>query len=78
MPLRPRGNPTAGSNSPAIRVSRADYHPQHEPMLYGWAQGQAHHWCGKRDQGTVWTVAKPRLNDLQSNPETNRADRESD
>jgi DNA modification methylase len=45
-------------------LSRADYHPQHEPMLYGWVEGHAHSWCGRRDQGTVWNLAKPRVNEL--------------
>ena len=45
-------------------LSRADYHPQHEPILYGWPEGHKHSWCGRRDQGTVWNIAKPRVNEL--------------
>lgn len=45
-------------------LSRADYHPQHEPILYGWVEGNAHSWCGRRDLGTVWNLAKPRVNEL--------------
>lgn len=45
-------------------LSRADYHPQHEPVLFGWAEGQRHHWGGGRNQGTVWNIAKPRKNEL--------------
>jgi DNA modification methylase len=45
-------------------LSRADYHPQHEPILYGWVAGKGHYWCGRRDLGTVWNLAKPRVNEL--------------
>jgi DNA modification methylase len=45
-------------------LSRADYHPQHEPILYGWPQGHKHSWCGLRNQGTVWNIDKPRVNKL--------------
>ena len=45
-------------------LSRADYHPQHEPILYGWPEGHAHAWRGRRDQGTVWNIDKPRVNEL--------------
>ena len=45
-------------------LSRADYQPQHEPIMYGWTAGERHHWCGSRDQGTVWAFPKPQANDL--------------
>lgn len=45
-------------------LSRADLHPQHEPILYGWPEGEKHYWCGRRDLGTVWSLAKPRVNEL--------------
>ena len=45
-------------------LGRADYQRQYEPILYGWKQGAAHFWCGARDQGDVWFVDKPRVNDL--------------
>jgi DNA modification methylase len=45
-------------------LSRGDYQPQHEPILYGWPEGPGHYWCGRRDQGTVWNLAKPRVNEL--------------
>jgi DNA modification methylase len=45
-------------------LSRADLHPQHEPILYGWPRGEKHYWCGRRDLGTVWSLAKPRVNEL--------------
>jgi len=45
-------------------LGRADYQRQYEPILYGWKQGTDHFWCGARDQGDVWLVKKPRVNDL--------------
>lgn len=43
-------------------LGRADYQRQYEPILYGWAQGSAHYWCGARDQGDVWHIARPMAN----------------
>jgi DNA modification methylase len=45
-------------------MGRADYQRQYEPMLYGWKEGADHFWCGARDQGDVWFVKKPQVNDL--------------
>lgn len=45
-------------------LGRSDYQRQHEPILYGWRQGSGHYWCGARDQGDVWNVNKPAVNDL--------------
>jgi DNA modification methylase len=45
-------------------LGRSDYQRQYEPMLYGWREGAAHHWCGDRDQGYVWQIKKPQKNDL--------------
>jgi DNA modification methylase len=45
-------------------LGRSDYQRQYEPILYGWAQGTPHYWCGDRDQGDVWFVNKPAVNDL--------------
>ena len=45
-------------------LGRSDYQRQYEPILYGWAEGSAHYWCGARDQGDVWRVDKPSVNDL--------------
>ena len=45
-------------------LGRADYQRQYEPILYGWKEGSQHYWCGARDQGDVWFVDKPRVNDL--------------
>lgn len=43
----------------AFVMGRQDYHWQHEPILYGWAPGSAHHWHGDRKQSTVWNFDRP-------------------
>ncbi len=45
-------------------LGRSDYQRQYEPILYGWPDGTPHHWCGDRDQGDVWFVDKPAVNDM--------------
>ena len=40
-------------------LGRSDYQRQYEPILYGWREGDKHHWCGDRDQGDVWNFDKP-------------------
>ena len=45
-------------------LGRSDYQRQWEPILYGWPEGNTHYWCGARDQGDVWFVNKPVVNDL--------------
>lgn len=40
-----------------IVFGRADYHWQHEPILYGWRPGAAHSWEGDRTQGTFYETA---------------------
>jgi len=45
-------------------LGRSDYQRQYEPLLYGWREGGDHYWCGARDQGDVWYVNKPQVNDL--------------
>jgi len=45
-------------------LGRSDYQRQYEPILYGWKEGGEHFWCGARDQGDVWFLAKPQVNDL--------------
>ena len=40
-------------------LGRSDYQRQYEPILYGWREGDKHHWCGDRDQGDVWSFDKP-------------------
>jgi len=45
-------------------MGRSDYQRQYEPILYGWKEGTNHFWCGARDQGDVWFIKKPHVNDL--------------
>ena len=45
-------------------LGRSDYQRQYEPILYGWKEGVDHFWCGARDQGDVWLIKKPHVNDL--------------
>jgi len=45
-------------------MGRSDYQRQYEPILYGWKEGTDHFWCGARDQGDVWSIKKPHVNDL--------------
>jgi DNA modification methylase len=40
-------------------MGRADYQRQYEPIWFGWREGAKHHWCGDRDQGDVWEIARP-------------------
>jgi len=43
----------------ALVLSRADYHWQHEPILYGWKPGAAHRWFGARDKTTIQELGEP-------------------
>lgn len=43
-------------------MGRQDYQWQHEPCLYGWKPGAAHHWNADRKQSTVWNFDKPTAN----------------
>ena len=45
-------------------LGRSDYQRQYEPILYGWREGDKHHWCGDRDQGDVWRFDKPTASPL--------------
>jgi len=40
-------------------LGHADYHARHEPILYGWRPGAAHHFVSDRTQDTVWEVPRP-------------------
>lgn len=48
----------------AFVLSHFDYHYQHETILYGWADGAGHYWCGSRSEASVWQVNKPTRADL--------------
>jgi len=39
-------------------LGRQDYHWRHEPILYGWKEGAAHHWYGERDKTTVFETGE--------------------
>lgn len=43
-------------------LGRQDYHWQHEPCLYGWKDGAAHHWESDRKQTTILNFDKPQRN----------------
>lgn len=45
-----------------IVVGRQDYQWRHEPCLYGWKDGAAHHWYGDRKQSTILEFDKPLRN----------------
>ncbi len=47
-----------------IVLGRQDYHWQHEPILYGWAEGGTHKWYGDRKQSTVWHENKPNKSEV--------------
>jgi DNA modification methylase len=47
----------------AFVFGRQDYHWQHEPILYGWKQGNAHKFYGERNQSTVWDFNRPAPSD---------------
>lgn len=41
-------------------IGRGDYHVKHEPCFYLVRRGERGHWCGARDQTTLWEINKPR------------------
>ena len=45
-------------------LGRADYHYQHEPILYGWVEGAAHHFYGGHGETSLWAIDKPQQSDL--------------
>ena len=45
-------------------LGRADYQRAYEPIWFGWREGAKHHWCGDRDQGDVWKIARPSTSPL--------------
>ena len=44
----------------SLVLSRADYHYRHEPLLYGWVPGGAHHAPPTRTGDTVWEFPRPK------------------
>jgi len=47
-----------------IVFGRSDYHYQHEPILYGWVDGAAHHAVSDRTETSLWQIDKPRESTL--------------
>ncbi len=47
-------------------LGRADYQRRYEPIWFGWREGVHHHWCGDRDQGDVWEIARPGASPLHA------------
>lgn len=41
-------------------MGRADYHWQHESILYGWKDGGSHRWNGRRSESTILEFARPK------------------
>ena len=58
-------------------MGRADYQRQYEPIWFGWREGAKHHWCGDRDQGDVWEIARPSESDAHPTMKPLRAGREA-
>ena len=44
----------------SLCLGRSDYQWRHEPCLYGWKEGAAHHWYNDRKQTTCLEFAKPK------------------
>lgn len=44
---------------PTVALTRSDYHPQHEPILYAWKPGAARRWFGGRDQTSILEFDAP-------------------
>jgi DNA modification methylase len=51
-------------NKQQFVMTRKDYHYKHEPVMYGWKQGQAHNWYSDRKQVSVWNFDRPFKNEL--------------
>ena len=45
-------------------LGRSDYHYIHEPIFYGWFEGQKHIYYGDRKQQSVWEIKRPKRSDL--------------
>lgn len=48
----------------SLVLGRQDYHWRHEPILYGWREGNAHYFVEDRTQDTIWEYNKPKANNL--------------
>lgn len=43
----------------SLVMGRQDYHWKHEPIIYGWKEGEAHKWYSDRTQTTVLEFDRP-------------------
>ena len=43
---------------PSLVMGQSDFHSKHEPMLYGWLEGDNHKWYGDRSQTSIWEFGK--------------------
>jgi DNA modification methylase len=48
----------------SLVLGRQDYHWRHEPILYGWKEGEAHYFVDDRTQDTILCEDKPRESKL--------------
>ena len=46
----------------SLVMGRKDYQSMHEPILYGWNEGEAHNWYSDRKQTTILEFDKPSRN----------------
>lgn len=46
----------------SIVMGRQDFHWQHEPVLYGWTEGDSHRWYSDRKQSTIWNFDRKNKN----------------
>jgi DNA modification methylase len=46
----------------SLVMGRKDYQSMHEPILYGWNEGEAHNWYSDRKQTTILEFEKPSRN----------------
>ena len=49
-------------NKSSMTIGRQDYQWKHEPCLYGWKPGAAHHWYAGRSEVTVLDFDRPNRN----------------
>ena len=49
-------------NKNSMIMGRQDYQWKHEPCIYGWKEGAAHHWNSDRTQTTIMEFNKPSRN----------------
>lgn len=51
----------------SLVLGRADYHWQHEPILYGWKPGAAHTWHGERNKTTLTELEDLKIERISEN-----------